>query len=88
MTTKTEIFAQHGEAFRDGLAHLALDVVVAVDALEAESLRDRPAHGRFARAHEADQVEIDVRGIHRASSCGNLEGRPGSGGQGVAPGDA
>ena len=41
----TDIFAQQGE-------------FVGVEKMEMQNLRDEPAHGRFARAHEADQSQI------------------------------
>jgi hypothetical protein len=39
----------------------ALDLVVAVEQPEAQPVRDRAADGAFAGAHEAHEVEVDVR---------------------------
>ncbi len=45
-----------GEEFRDRAAPLPLDLMVAVQAGEAQPLRDRAADGGLAGAHEADQI--------------------------------
>ena len=58
-----------GEDLRHRPALLALNLVVAVQRLKAEPHRDRAAHGRLARAHEAHKVEIDVRLRHAASEA-------------------
>jgi hypothetical protein len=36
-----------------------LDHFVGVEKLEVKIFRDQPAHGRFPRAHETDEREVD-----------------------------
>ena len=43
----------------NGAAGIGLNQLVGVDEFKAELLRNVPAHRRFARAHEADEREID-----------------------------
>ena len=55
---------------RNILPRHPLDLVVAVDAVESHPLRHGPPHGAFARAHEPDQIEINVLGLHRVCRAG------------------
>ena len=61
-------FTLLGENFSDGFPLQPFNGGIAVDHREAELVRNRPADGGLARAHEADQVEVDVRCVHRVRS--------------------
>ena len=56
------------ENLRDGFFLLPLNLVIAVDHVKAELVRHGPAHGALARAHESNEVEIDVRCVHHVTS--------------------
>ena len=47
------------ENLRDAPARARLDEFVGVQVIEMQLLGDEPAHGSLARAHEADEREID-----------------------------
>ncbi len=65
------LLAVLSEDIRNRLFLLTLDLVVAVEGLKSDFLRDCPAHGGFAGAHEAHEVEIDVGWVHYVRSQGN-----------------
>src|ERR1700689_5386506 len=52
-----------GEDLGDGFPRPALDLVVAVDALEAYPLGNGAPNGRLAGSHETDEVQVDIRRI-------------------------
>ena len=54
---------------RDRPALPPLDLVVAVEQVEPQFLGHGASHGGFARAHESDEVEIDVRHAHPSAQA-------------------
>ena len=59
-----------GEDLRNRLADPPLDLVVAVDALEAQPVGDRAPNGGLAGSHEADKVQVNVLGVHEEARRG------------------
>ncbi len=59
----------------DRLSLQPLDLVVAVENLKTDFLGDGAPNRRFACAHEAHEVEIDVGGVHYVRSQGNRASR-------------
>ena len=53
---------------RDRFFLLPFDLVIAVHHVKAQLVGHGPAHGALARAHKSNDVEIDVRCIHRVRS--------------------
>src|SRR5690606_27363957 len=60
---------------RDRATGLEFNLMVAVHQLKAQPPGHQPADRALAGAHEADQVEVDVRSVHHAPT-GNGHPRP------------
>ena len=69
-------FAVLGEDIGDGAAGVLLDEFIGVDELKVQEVGDEPAHGGLARAHEADEREVDELPavLHREL----ISGKPGA----------
>jgi hypothetical protein len=67
-------FAVLRKELRDGLAGAGFDQIIRVEEFKVQLVGNEPAHGRFARAHEANQGKVDnVAGGDHAFQIPNSE---------------